>query len=763
MADGDYSGYNQSDADRDLINAIDEASQTGYGSEIWGDLANQRALAIDFYLGKNVFPAPEGRSQVVDRTVYETVQWVMPSLTRIFANGDDVVDITPQGPHDEAGADQEAQYLNYLITQKNPWYDIFTTAAKDALMMKAGYLYACRDVREHREVEKYERQTEMGVALLRQDSESEVLSITQYPDDQSPLMQDPMTGRPLPSPMLYDLELRRIRRENGYKIKALPPERCIVSEKTFEVQLKDCPYFEYYDFVSLSDLRADGFDVPDDIMGDTPSSTQEDISRDIYAQRAYAWDSAVDPSLKRVRVRYVWIRHDYDEDGIAELQYAIVVGKTVLYREECNRIPVAVLCADPLPHRHIGLSLADSTMDLQQIKTSMTRGALDNLYLTNNQRTFANGDKINLDDLKISRPGGIVRGIPGKQAVFGQDIAPMATEFVFDKAVMGLQYMDTVRESRTGVNNSFQGLEQNSLTNVQPGTVNQVSTMASQRVEQIARTLSTGIEALASILHELCLKGGHQKDTVKLRGQWVEIDPATWRTRTDFRIKVGYAAGNKDTMLSHLGNIASLQDSAAQGKLPIVNPQNIYETMVEMTKTAGITNPQRFWTDPKTVPPPPPPQPDVTVMAAEQAKTQRDMQTKQMDVAQKERDSQRDYTAKLYQIDADTRVKLHQTHMAHESGLVLESHKALIAHNSPDAEAARQDKAAQRAKGEADDMKAEQMLNAFIEHSKAQQQAHQDHMSQVVGQIAEAVKQLSAPKKVVRDKAGRITHTEPMH
>ena len=145
-------------------------------------------------------------------------------------------------------------------------------------------------------------------------------------------------------------------------------------------------------------------------------------------------------------------------------------------------------------------------------------------------------------------------------------------------------------------------------------------------------------------------------------------------------------------------------------------------------------------------------------MAAEQAKTQRDMQTKQMDIAQKERDSQRDYNAKLYQIDADTRVKLHQTHMAHEGGLVLESHKALIAHNSPEAEQKRQE--AQQT--QENDVKAEQMLKSFIEHSKAQQQAHQEHTSQLMGQMMEAVKQLSAPKKVVRDKAGRITHTEPM-
>src|SRR6185312_14696071 len=350
--------------------------------------------------------------------------------------------------------------------QKNPWYEIFTTAAKDALLSKAAYLYACRDQRENVEVAKYERQTAEGVALLKQDSENQILSLTQYPDDQSPIAQDPMTGQPLPAPMLFDVQVRRVKKENAYRIRALPPERCIVSEKCFETQLTESPYFEFFDFVTLSELRQEGFDVPDDLMGDSPQESVEEVARDLYSQRAYAWDSAVDPSLRRVRVRYVWIRHDYDQDGIAELQYVIVVGQSVLYREECNRIPVAVLCADTFPHRHIGNSVADMTMDIQQAKTAILRNGLDNLYLTNNPRMFANADKINLDDLKVSRPGGVVRGKQG--AVYGQDVAPLVLPFMFDKAIMGLQYMDEVRQSRTGVNNSFQGLESSSLSNVQP-------------------------------------------------------------------------------------------------------------------------------------------------------------------------------------------------------------------------------------------------------------------------------------------------------
>jgi hypothetical protein len=89
-----------------LLNAIDAAEADSYGSDSDGDLSSERAAAVDRYLGKNVMPAPDGRSQVVDRSVYETIQWIKPSLCRIFANGDDVVELPPVGPEDEPGAKQ---------------------------------------------------------------------------------------------------------------------------------------------------------------------------------------------------------------------------------------------------------------------------------------------------------------------------------------------------------------------------------------------------------------------------------------------------------------------------------------------------------------------------------------------------------------------------------------------------------------------------------------------------------------------------------
>lgn len=621
-----------------LIAAIDAAEQSSYSSEGDTQLSTDRAFAIDMYLGKNLEPAPDGRSQVIDRSVFETIQWILPSLCRIFANGDDVVDLPPVGPEDEAMAKQESQYLNYVILQQNNWFETFITWATDAMLTKNGYCLAYSEERTNIEVEQYKRQTEQGIALLMNDKENQIEVTAQYPDPDyvepppAPMIDpatgqpviDPTTGQPVmqpppPVPMLFDVTVTRSAPDRKVCIKVLPPERCKISYRTPSFRLNnECPYFEYYDYKPLSDLRADGFDIPDTIPDDWAIDEEEDLARDQYDETSWREDSnEPDESMRRYRVRMVWLKHDYNQDGIAELMYVVRIGQHILHAEQVTRIPVASLVAIPTSHRHIAISIADIVSDIQRIKTAILRQGLDNLYLANNPRTFIT-DKINLDDALISRPGGIVRGETG--AVYGQDIAPLVMPFVFPQAMEGLEYMDQVRENRTGTNRYFTGIDQNAMNKTATG-IQQLSSMAAQRVEQIARIMACGIEDLFSIVHELILKGGHKKEVVKLNNNWVEVDPSAWKKRYDFRISVGYAAGNKDALVQKLMMLATMQEKALAGGLPIVTAQNAYETAIELTKASDFSAPQRFWTNPKEIPPPPPPQPDPTIVAAEEIKS----------------------------------------------------------------------------------------------------------------------------------------------
>lgn len=719
-----------------LIAAIDAAEENAYGSDTDGGLAQDRALLIDLYLGANTDPAPTGRSQVVDRSVFETIQWILPSLCRIYAGGSDLVTIPPLGPDDEEGAKQEAEYLNHVIQNTNPWFELFNTWSTDALLTRNAYFLAYLDKTRDVEVERYERQTAEGVALLMQDKDVEVLSSRQYPSD----TLDPM-GQP---EMLLDLEVRRVKESRKLCIKVLPPERVKVSQYTPSYRLNDCDYFEFYESSTLSKLRAQGFDIPDDIADDEEVwDTAEDGARDLYTETRD--ETTQDPSMRRVRARMIWIRHDTDEDGIAELQYVLRVGRKILHREEINTIPVACSVPSPLPHRHIGMSVGDMVADLQRIKTTIMRQGLDNLYLSNNPQKVVNQNLVNLDDVLTSIPGGIIRTDDVNQIRYEKH------PFVFGEVMQGLEYMDQVRENRTGTNRYFTGIDQNAMNKTATG-IQTLSTMAAQRVEQIARILGSGVEDLARIVHELVLKGGHKKEVVKLRGQWVEVDPSTWRKRSDFKIAVGFASGNKDAMVSRLMLIAQNQWQALQMGLPIAKPENVYETMLELTKAGDFATPERFWTDPAQAEPQPQgPNPDMLKMQLEGTKAQAELelqqeasaselQLKEAELALKAQESQAQLELERYKIDKDAETKLLLAQISHDSAMA-QADRSIEGEREKEIIRAEAKTAAEAPEKEAESEKEDSRMSV---------------LSDAVEALREAVANLSKPRKVLRGKDGRI-------
>ena len=743
-----------------LNRAIDAAEENSYGADGDGQLSADRSYSIQLYLGENVDPAPTGRSQVTDRSVFETIQWMLPSLCRVFASGGDLVSIPAIGPDDEAGAQQEAEYINWVISQQNPWFETFITWATDALMTRNSYCMAYMDKQRITEVERYERQTEEGVAMILSDQDVEVISHSAYPDpdgqpqpiagpDGQPLIGpdgQPMLG---PPPMLYDLEIRRVGEKRKVCIHVLPPERCKVSQYTPSYRLCECDYFEYWENKTLSQLRADGFKVADDIPDDGDPDTLEDASRDLYNEERN--DRPPDPSMRRVRARMIWIRHDYDEDGIAEMNYVVRVGKEILFREECGSIPVASMIPSPLPHRHLGISITDMVADIQRIKTTILRQGLDNLYLSNNPQKVVNQHMVNLDDVLTSIPGGIIRTDDVNSIRY--EVPP----FVFPQALEGLEYMDQIRENRTGTNRYFTGLDQNALNKTASG-IQQLSTMAAQRVEQIARIMGSSVEDLARIVHELILKGGHKKEVVRIRGQWVEVDPSTWRKRSDFKIAVGFAAGNKDAMVGRLQMLGQHQLQAMQLGLPIVQPQNMYETMLELTKASDFSTPERFWTDPQKVPPQePPPDPNLVRLQVDSELKKEELQNEQQqaigDLSMRDKELMVKAEVDKYRIDKDSETKVTLARLQGAISADLESHKTGLANTKTD-----------KLKIENLD-KLDQVVEStekIAEISAQQAMALGDVLTQVSATLQQVAASLGAPKEVVRDKSGRVVGVRPV-
>ena len=179
--------------------------------------------------------------------------------------------------------------------------------------------------------------------------------------------------------------------------------------------------------------------------------TEERLAR--YSPGEEPFDAeSLDESMQQVEVFECYIYVDFDGDGIAELRQIFYAGQQVLSWADGSEaniktdyIPFHVICPFPVPHKFFGQSLADRTMDIQLIKSTVTRQILDNIYLVNNARSEVVEGQVNLDDLLNVTPGGVVRTkAPGM-------VRGLTVPDVTGSAYPLLGYFDSVQSKRSGV------------------------------------------------------------------------------------------------------------------------------------------------------------------------------------------------------------------------------------------------------------------------------------------------------------------------
>ena len=581
-------------SDSEIVARIEAEESKSYGVND-SQLSFERSEAINFYLGLPFGNEVEGRSQVVSYDVQDTIESALPQLLKVFVAGDKVVTFDPKGPEDQDAADQETDYVNHVVMEKNAGFNIFYVWFKDALLSKNGYVKVYTETEDEMEEVEYSGLTDAQLQMLASDDKTEVLEHTAYPDpsvdiamlQQQAMMnnQDPMS---IMQPMLHDVKLKVTESKDSIKIKNVAPENIMVSVDTTGPSLNDARFVQHRELMAVAEI-AEAFNLSESkvegIMSDIRSVfEQESNARDIYSEE---FDRAVDEDDALVKDTYIKIN--------GERWRYVVLGNEIIYKEKCEYVPFACITPMIMPHRHIGRSYSDLTQDIQMIKSTLLRGQLDNMYLANNGR-YAISDRVNLDDMLTSRPGGIVRvsGEPGSAIMPLQHPPLPASTFSM------VEYMDSMKEKRTGITAYNQGLDSNSLNKTASG-VAQIMSAAQQRIELVARTFAeTGVKDLFQLVHRLVRTTLTKPDIIRLRNRWVEVDPREWKARKDMSISVGLGAGNKDQQLMHLTTILQMQKEAIQ--IGITNPEKIYNALAKLTQNAGFKNPEEFWTNPANTP-----------------------------------------------------------------------------------------------------------------------------------------------------------------
>jgi Skp family chaperone for outer membrane proteins len=562
-----------------------------------GDIASERTEAWLRYTQRPYGDEVEGESAVVTSDVSDVVDGIMPSLLRLFATADNLVDFTAFGPDDEKQAAQETDYVHHIFFQENPAFLILYVWFFDALVQKNGYVKAYADDEQNITQESYEGLSQEDLSELMEDDDLEPVSQTERemevpgPDGVTPVKQT-----------VYDIVFRRVETYKCIRVVNVRPDEMRISSECHSLDLNQARFVGQERDVTRDELLAMGFKKEDvealATDGDSNTGSTEKTARYDRSDEQNTAPATIDKSQQPIRLREGFLRVDFDGDGRSELRHVIKANSKILQNEIADRQPYHPISPKPLPHKHFGQSVADKVMDVQRVTTTLTRQTLTNLYHVNRpgHAVWEAGIGENtIDDLLTTRIGRIAR--------FSRPVAeaytPMSVPFTAQASFPMLEFYDKAKRDRTGISSDSQGLDANALKNIQTTVLAQASDIGRMKIEAIARIFGeTGIASLFQHIHELAQKHQTKEDVVKLRGQWVQVNPSEWRTRRKMTISIGMGVGTREQNLVHLDAIwAKIKDIALAGGMgTIVTPMNVYNAAAEYSKNAGYKNAALFFT-----------------------------------------------------------------------------------------------------------------------------------------------------------------------
>ena len=264
-------------------------------------ISEQREQAMSYYYGLPFGNEVEGRSQYVDTTVQDTIEWIKPSLMRVFASGDEMVKFTPHGPEDVQMAEQATDYVNYVFTKDNPGWEILYSWFTDALLSKNGIVKVWWDEYENEEREEYRNLDENGLMVLISDDEVEVVEHTQHQQEGEP--------------PYHDIVIKRKSYDGRIKIENVPPSEFLIARESKNIQEARFVCHRVLKTLSaLKEMYPDEDLDPGELGGgdeDLMAFSGERLERFAYDKSAQYWEGWGDTDVEEEGLRTYWLHESY--------------------------------------------------------------------------------------------------------------------------------------------------------------------------------------------------------------------------------------------------------------------------------------------------------------------------------------------------------------------------------------------------------------------------------------------------------------------
>jgi hypothetical protein len=553
---------------------------------------NNLETPLAYYLGEPNGTEVEGKSSLMSLDVADAIEWIMPQIMKSFTQTNEIVIFDPCGPEDERQAELESEYVYNILMKKNTGFISIHQFVKDALLQRNGILKVYYESNDQVTKEAYTGLTEQQLQMLLSDKTVELLSMEQIID------VDPVYGQQV----LFNVKIQITIKKPKIRVMPVPPEEFRVNSSHNSIDLTDARFTAHITQKTVSQLREDG--VSEDILDELSTGfiNQSDYRFQLQGENSTVnegWTKAND-AMRLIQVAECYLYIDIDGDGIAEYVKVTCAGNdtfsTFISMDEMTESPWISATAILMSHKFQGLSIFDRLKEIQDNKTALVRNIQDNIYLQNNQRMGVLTGQVNMDDLLVSRPGGVVR-MSRPDAIF-----PIITPKIGIESFEFMRYLDEVRAGRSGVSAEGSATPQNIGDRVGSQGVERLMTAKEELVGLIVRVFAeTGIKPLCLKIRDLARRHVDTIENFKFRGEWVQVNPAQWNERSESTVRVGTGSGDTTAKLAAINQVIQMQTQALQ--MPgqaIVDPTKIYTALNDFCKFSGLNGADKYFIDPSS-------------------------------------------------------------------------------------------------------------------------------------------------------------------
>jgi hypothetical protein len=563
-----------------------------------GEFSAKNERLLKDYLSQPYGDEVRDQSQVISTDVQDVVESDMPSLARVFLGSNQPVafESNTLNPQELQEVEEKNKYVNHLIMNQ-PWsYQTLFSWMKESEIQKNGVVkYFMEDSRKSEEV-RFENvsQNELNEILLdlqRDDVQKiEIVGRGEQTEDQL-ISQE------------FDITFKVTRGKQEFKVINVPVEQFLISKSASSLDNAEL-VGDKVNNKTRGQLLAEGFErklinsLPT-ISTDRNSETSIKNIRNKDTGDTIGIETVNDWANELVELTDLYIKIDFDGDGIAERRHILKSGNNILINEPFDHVPYASLSCYIMPHKAIGRSRAELTQQTQRVKTVLLRQTLDNIYTVNHPRNVLHPD-VNVDDYLKIRMNGAIRLKKDSAVLPGQAIHPLVVPPMMQQSLQVIQYMDSTRAQSTGTYLASQGLDADAIAKETATRFTGIEEKGSEKIELVARTMAeTGWRKLYEGAAWTVSRFQDSATEITVLGKQLTVDPTKWRNNHHVVSKVGLGAGDPEKMVGSMQGVLGIQQQLQSAGSPMVDQSKLFNTLQEIIKGLGFKQVDKFFNDPE--------------------------------------------------------------------------------------------------------------------------------------------------------------------